>query len=257
MTHTALRVETNRAALQGRSRQRSFHSPLTGARAWTFALDQIVAPADTNRPRGHRARSGSAGMTATARRIRSLVTARTTAARCADMLDTRGRARSRSQVALFCLRERDRLLRAGRRARPLRTAAHLAAQRADARGRPGRHARPLPAHRRHSPARALTTQPQAPAAGAGRAGHTRSVIQAAVTQPAADTPTLSLLAAGIRLVAIAHVRRPGGQAASRSPRLPSPHRLGSARPPGRHSVLCQPPDPHKEGTKDERHSPRR
>jgi hypothetical protein len=191
MTHTALRVETNRAALQGRSRQRSFHSPLTGVRAWTSALDQIVAPADTNRPRGHRARSGSAGMTATARRIRSLVTARTTAARCADMLDTRGRARSRSQVALFGLRERDRLLRAGRRARPLRTAAHLAAQRADARGRPGRHARPLPAHRRHSPARALTTQPQAPAAGAGRAGHTRSVIQAAVTQPAADTPTLS------------------------------------------------------------------
>ncbi len=39
--------------------------------------------------------------------------------------------------------------------------------------------------------------------------------------------------------------------------LPSPHQqLGSARRPGRRAGLRQPPDPHKEGTKDERLSTR-
>jgi hypothetical protein len=51
-------------------------------------------------------------------------------------------------------------------------------------------------------------------------------------------------------------RRPGGQIASRS-RAPFPSlSFGSARPPGRRYGLCQPPDPHKEGTKDERLSTR-
>lgn len=59
------------------------------------------------------------------------------------LVRVRACARAGSQAALFCVRERDRVLRPDRRARPCRTTGHLAARRTDARDRPGGHARPL------------------------------------------------------------------------------------------------------------------
>jgi hypothetical protein len=92
-------------------------------------------------------------MIATGRPIHTLPLWRTTDVAMAGMIDTRGRAGS--PIALLRLRERDRLLRTDRRARQLRVAPHLAAERADARRPAGRQAPPLRAQRRLGPTRAL------------------------------------------------------------------------------------------------------
>ena len=156
------KASTERSGCCSRSRSPAPSAPPpkeTRTRLTSSSLTSRTHPHHTNRPPCQRRRTGGAGMTATSRRIHTRPIRKTTGAPTAGMVDTRACAcaRAGSQAALLRLRERDRLLRTDRRARPRRTPAHLAAQRADARRRPSRHARPLRAQRRPRSTRALTS----------------------------------------------------------------------------------------------------
>ncbi len=115
------------------------------------------SPTRTDRP-VRDGEPGGAGMIAPPRRIHTPVVPRTTGAPTTGMVDTRPRAcaRAGSPTALFCVRERDRVLRPDRRARPSWTTGHLAARGTDARDHPGGHARPLREQRILGFTRALT-----------------------------------------------------------------------------------------------------
>jgi hypothetical protein len=197
-------------------------------------------------------------MIATARRPHPLVIGKKTGTATAGMVDTPVRACARgSQVALLCLRGRDRLLRTDRRVRPRRTAADLAAQGTDARDHPGRHARPLPAQHR-----LRSSRPLSPPATTRRSfevnesGRLRSGSRLPSTVGYRHSPV------PVRLAGIRWLPSPmfADQAATPLQGRIAPFPSHSSVPRGRladSSGFCQPPDPHKEGTKDERHSTRR
>ena len=134
-------------------------------------------------------------MIATGRPIHAPPLWRTTDVAMAGMVDTRGRAGS--PIALLCLRERDRLLRTDHRARQLRVAPHLAAERADARRRAGRQAPPLRAQRRLGPTRALK-HPRPPRTILARRDGGHLGTPATVNQPLPTLIRAPVPVAGIR-----------------------------------------------------------
>lgn len=166
----------------------------------------------------------------------------------------------KSAALLPGLRRRDRRLRTGRRDRPIARAAYLARQGTiPGPRRTHRHAPPLcPRRRLGFPGRLNALR--------GLCTNARATLS---TCRGLDRPAPALFASAATRHSVPHrvwdragchrrLSPTAGRTASRSLPLPSPHRSSVPRPADRrHIGLCQPSDPHKEGTTDERISSRR